>query len=218
MCSELIRSRAAARPQLPNRNQRVARVTTGAAGPRAWARPATEPLPGERLVTPSSSRNPSMAISAAPTRPDRSGASLTVISSDRAASGSERPVDRLADAGQQRHAGLRHPAGHHDPVRVEEVDQRGEHGADRPARVADELEGGAVALRGELDDLAGRASTGSPRRRRVAEQRAAPGDRLQAVLVAAAADHRAPVGLGDVDVPDVARRCPAHRGRPGRRR
>ena len=132
--------------QLPNRNAAGWRPSTSRSldqrAPRQAATRRSRRPTGRGPGAPtSSSRNSSIAMSAAPTRPDRSGASLTVISS---AAGGQRhgaPVDRLPDAGEQRGPGLRHAAGHDDAVRVEEVDQGGEHRADGPAGVADQLQG-----------------------------------------------------------------------------
>ena len=164
----------------------------------------------------SSSRYPSIAISAAPSRPDMSGAALTVISSagrPAAASGRRPPRGCRPAAGP----GLRHAAGHDDPVRVEEVDQAGQHGADRAAGVADQLERRPVTLRGELDHLP-RSARPAARPRRASRSSAPPPAIASRQF---SLPHRQTTGARPARRRRCARcrrRCPAHRGRPARPR
>src|SRR4051794_38786938 len=101
---------------------------------------------------------------------------------------------------------MRDTAGDHDPVRVEEVDQAGQHLTQSPTGRTNEQQRIGVAVSSELDDVP-RLPHVESELGGVAHQRGTTGQRLKAVLVAAGADDVSLVG--DVDVADVACRSGA---------
>ena len=102
-------------------------------------------------------------------------------------------VHDLADAGEQRVAGLGERAADDDDARVEQADGAGQHLADRPPGIANQADRLGRPGTGEGDDVAARCGLDSQVAQRPGDRRPG-GDRLEAPDVAAPAHGRRVAG------------------------
>ena len=112
----------------------------------------TRAAPPSVLMTPRS-KAISLASTAAPATPARGPSSDSTTGRLPGGQRQRAPVDHAADLGQQDVAEPGQPAADDDHRRVDEADQAGEHAADAPPAVADELDAGGVALGRAVGDV-----------------------------------------------------------------
>ena len=147
------------------------------------------------------SRTCSIAMAAAPVIPARSPKVLVVTVRWAVAQGGRPPVHHLPYPGEEVLAGLGDVAAYHDALRVEDVDHGSQHLPDPPPRLADGGYGDVVAGVGEPHHVAAGFGVGAAGGELLG-QRPSAGDRLEAAVVAAAAEH--PFCGGDLHMADVA--------------
>ena len=125
------------------------------------------------------------------------------------------PVDRLADAREQRLAHRAQVAADDDRLRVHVVAEVGEHAPDRAAGVADDAPRAEVAAATSSISPASVEVAARARRAQRREQRRDGGDRLQAAAAAAAADGAVGLHLHVAELARDAGRAAVQRARRG---